>query len=182
MTSNVGTKMLKDFGTGVGFTTKNKQGTNVDEIKSILEKELKKKFAPEFINRLDEIIYFKDLDKEDITKIVTLELAKSITRAKLINFNIVVEPSLVDHLTVVGYDPQYGARPLKRSIQKFVDDVVTDYIITSNPKKESTLTLSYNTESEDVDVNETFEPSDVTEVTEVIPVVKKRATRKKDDK
>ena len=185
MTSNVGTKMLKDFGTGVGFTTKNKQGGNVDEIKSILEKELKKKFAPEFINRLDEIIYFKDLDKEDITKIVTLELAKSVTRAKLISFNIVVEPSLIDHLTVVGYDPQYGARPLKRSIQKFVDDVVTDYIIMSNPKKESTLTLSYNTESEDVDVVETFVPSEVTEsteVTEVPPVVKKRATRKKDDK
>jgi len=179
MTSNVGTKMLKDFGTGVGFTTKNKQGGSVDEIKSILEKELKKKFAPEFINRLDEIIYFKDLDKEDITKIVTLELAKSVTRAKLISFNIIVEPSLIEHLTVVGYDPQYGARPLKRSIQKFVDDVVTDYIITTNPKKESTLTLSYNTESEDVDVNETFESS---EVTEVIPVVKKRATRKKDDK
>lgn len=144
MTSNVGTRQLKDFGTGVGFATKNKETTKIEEIKSILEKELKKTFAPEFINRLDEIIYFRDLGKDDIIKIVTIELQKSIERAKVIEFDIVVDELLINHIVEVGYDPQYGARPLKRTIQRLIDDTITNYIISNNPKKRSTLYMSYN--------------------------------------
>jgi ATP-dependent Clp protease ATP-binding subunit ClpC len=185
MTSNVGTKVLKDFGTGVGFSTKTKDKGSVEEIKSILEKELKKKFSPEFINRLDEIIYFKDLGKEEILKIINLELNKTLLRAKEIGFDLVVTDVLKEHLTVVGYDPQYGARPLKRAIQKWVDDVVTEYIIESNPKTGSEITVSYDKEN-DISIVEKVTTIDTTkvisEVDEVIPVVKKRATRKKDDK
>jgi ATP-dependent Clp protease ATP-binding subunit ClpC len=148
MTSNVGTKMVKDFGTGVGFSTKNKENVREDEIKGILEKELKNKFAPEFINRLDEIIYFKDLGKEEILKIVDLELVKTIKRASDIGYPTEITETLKDHLVEVGYDPKYGARPLKRAIQRWVDDVITDYIIENNPKEGTKFLMDYNKEDD----------------------------------
>jgi ATP-dependent Clp protease ATP-binding subunit ClpC len=148
MTSNVGTRVVKDFGTGLGFSTKAKSDSNIQDVKLILEKELKKKFAPEFINRLDEIIYFKDLGKEEILKIVELELTKTISRAKQIGYNLVVTDSLKEHLVEVGYDPQFGARPLKRSIQKWIDDYITEFIIEKSPKQGTTLNLSYDKEND----------------------------------
>lgn len=148
MTSNVGTKLVKDFGTGVGFSTKNKETRKDEEIKSILEKELKNKFAPEFINRLDEIIYFRDLSKEDILKIVDLELEKTIARAAEIGYPIEITDALKDHLVDVGYDPKYGARPLKRAIQRWVDDVITDFIIEKSPKEGTKFVIDYDREQE----------------------------------
>jgi hypothetical protein len=148
MTSNVGTRVIKDFGTGLGFSTKAKSDSSTQDVKLILEKELKKKFAPEFINRLDEIIYFKDLGKEEILKIVELELTKTISRAKQIGYNLVVTDSLKEHLVEVGYDPQFGARPLKRSIQKWIDDYITEFIIEKSPKQGTTLNLSYDKEND----------------------------------
>ena len=178
MTSNVGTKFLKDFGTGVGFSTKTKDNNSVEQIKSILEKELKKKFSPEFINRLDEIIYFKDLGKEEILKIIDLELAKTLVRAKEIGFDLIVTDVLKDHLTVVGYDPQYGARPLKRAIQRWVDDVVTEYVIEYNPKTGSEMTIGYDKEN-DISFVEKITNSEVIKPVEVEEKVKKVTIRKK---
>lgn len=149
MTSNVGTKIVRDFGQGVGFATKAKTEHGSSQIKDILEKELKKKFAPEFINRLDEIIYFKDLGKEEILKIIGLELAKTTLRAKEIGFSLLVSDELKDHLVEVGYDPQFGARPLKRSIQKWIDDYVTEYIIDHNPAEGSELFITYDSQKEE---------------------------------
>ena len=149
MTSNVGTRQVKDFGTGVGFSTKNRESMKEDEIKSILEKELKNKFAPEFINRLDDIIYFKDLGKDEIMKIVDLELTKTIKRASDIGFPIEHTETLKNHLVEVGYDPKYGARPLKRAIQRWVDDVITDFIIETNPAEGTNLYLDYDSEKEE---------------------------------
>jgi ATP-dependent Clp protease ATP-binding subunit ClpC len=149
MTSNVGTRQVKDFGTGVGFSTKNRESMKEDEIKSILEKELKNKFAPEFINRLDDIIYFKDLGKGEIMKIVDLELTKTIKRASDIGFPIELTETLKNHLVEVGYDPKYGARPLKRAIQRWVDDVITDFIIETNPAEGTNLYLDYDSEKEE---------------------------------
>jgi ATP-dependent Clp protease ATP-binding subunit ClpC len=148
MTSNVGTKLVKDFGTGVGFSTKNKENVREEEIKGILEKELKNKFAPEFINRLDEIIYFKDLGKEEILKIVDLELVKTIKRASDIGYPTQITEALKEHLVEVGYDPKYGARPLKRAIQRWVDDIITDYIIENNPKEGTSFLMDYNKEDD----------------------------------
>ena len=148
MTSNVGTKLIKDFGTGVGFSTKNKENVREEEIKGILEKELKNKFAPEFINRLDEIIYFKDLGKEEILKIVDLELVKTIKRASDIGYPTQITEALKEHLVEVGYDPKYGARPLKRAIQRWVDDIITDYIIENNPKEGTSFLMDYNKEDD----------------------------------
>jgi len=148
MTSNVGTKVIKDFGSGVGFSTKAKMESKDDDIKAILEKELKKKFAPEFINRLDEIIYFRDLGKEEILQIVELELVKTAERGKEIGYTFEITDKLKEHLVEVGYDPQYGARHLKRSIQRCIDDAVTEFIIDSEPKSGSILTLDYDKEND----------------------------------
>jgi ATP-dependent Clp protease ATP-binding subunit ClpC len=148
MTSNIGTKVAKDFGGGIGFSTKHKESNREQDIKDILEKELKKKFAPEFINRLDEIIYFKDLDKEDISKIVDLELNKTLKRSIELGFELVITSDLKEHLIEVGYDKEYGARPLKRAIQKWIDDFVTEFIIEKNLKPNQTLSLDYDKEIE----------------------------------
>jgi ATP-dependent Clp protease ATP-binding subunit ClpC len=148
MTSNVGTKTVKDFGTGVGFSTKGKTDTRTEEIKGILQKELEKKFAPEFINRLDEIIYFRDLGKEEILKIIDLELVKTLQRGSDIGYELTISDNLKEHLVTVGYDPKFGARPLKRAIQRWIDDTVTEYIIESNPKQGSTLKLDYDKEKD----------------------------------
>jgi ATP-dependent Clp protease ATP-binding subunit ClpC len=149
MTSNVGTRLVKDFGTGVGFSTKNKVAVRDEEIKGILEKELKNKFAPEFINRIDDIIYFRDLGKEEILKIVDLELTKTVKRASDIGYPIVITDLLKDHLVEVGYDPKYGARPLKRAIQKWVDDIITDFIIENNPVEGTKFNIDYDKEKDE---------------------------------
>jgi hypothetical protein len=148
MTSNVGTRVIKDFGSGVGFNTKTRESKQEEDVKAILEKELKKKFAPEFINRIDEIIYFKDLGKEEILKIVDLELAKTKSRASELGFELVITDDMKDHLVEVGYDPQFGARPLKRAIQRWIDDYITEYIIEHDPKEGTELTISYDAESD----------------------------------
>jgi ATP-dependent Clp protease ATP-binding subunit ClpA len=153
MTSNVGTKTVKEFGAGVGFNTKTKESKKDEDIKGILEKELAKKFAPEFINRLDEIIYFKDLGKEEIMKIVELELRKTLARGLEIGFTLEVSDSLKEHLVEIGYDPKFGARPLKRAIQRSIDDAVTEFIIESEPKEGTTLVLDYDAEKEETTVN-----------------------------
>jgi ATP-dependent Clp protease ATP-binding subunit ClpC len=167
MTSNVGTKVLKDFGAGVGFSTKSKLESKDDNVKSTLEKELKKKFAPEFINRLDEIIYFKDLDKQDILQIIQLEINKTLKRAKEIGFELEITDELKNHIVEVGYDPQYGARPLKRAIQKWVDDYVTEFIIENEPSQGGELLATYNSEK------------DITEVT--LKKISKQRKNKKSD-
>ena len=152
MTSNVGTKVVQDFGTGVGFSTSSKSERKEEEIKSVLEKELFKKFAPEFINRFDEIIYFKDLNESDLLKIVDLELEKVYTRIESIDFELEVEESLKKHIITAGTDTRFGARILKRTIQKWVDDAVTDKIISDNPEKGSKFILSYNEKDKKTEV------------------------------
>jgi ATP-dependent Clp protease ATP-binding subunit ClpB len=171
MTSNVGTRIVKDFGTGVGFATKHKSEDRTDEIKGILEKELKKKFAPEFINRIEEIIYFNDLGKDEIRKILFLELDKSIARLKELGFSAEIDETIIEKLIEVGYDPQYGARPMKRAIQKWVDDYLIDILLES-PTIGTTFRISYDSEN------------DVTKIeSEKVEVEKKKksTSRKKKD-
>jgi ATP-dependent Clp protease ATP-binding subunit ClpC len=152
MTSNVGTRVVQQFGTGVGFSTNTKQDNKDEEIKSVLEKELFKKFAPEFINRFDEIIYFRDLDETDLLKIVDLELEKLYKRVQGIDYLIEVDDTLKKHLISVGTDSRFGARILKRTVQKWVDDVITEKIISDNPEKNSKFILSYDEKDKKTDV------------------------------
>ena len=152
MTSNVGTKVIQDFGTGVGFSTSSKTERKDDEIKSLLEKELFKKFAPEFINRFDDIIYFKDLNQDDLLKIVDLELNKFYERIEKLEYSVDVDDTLKKHLIEVGTDTRFGARILKRTVQKWVDDAITEKILTDNPEKGSKFLLTYNEKDKKTDV------------------------------
>jgi ATP-dependent Clp protease ATP-binding subunit ClpC len=144
MTSNVGTRVVQQFGSGVGFSTQTKVESKNDDIKSLLEKELFKKFVPEFINRFDEIIYFKDLNENDLLQIVDLELAKFHKKLKEIGYEAVINDDLKAHLTKVGTDERFGARILKRTVQKWIDDAITEKILTDNPEKGSKFILSFN--------------------------------------
>ena len=144
MTSNVGTRVVQQFGTGVGFSTSHKEETKDEEIKSLLEKELFKKFAPEFINRFDDIVYFKDLNDDDLMKILNLELEKLYSRVLNLEYNVQVEDSLKNHLIKVGTDTRFGARILKRTVQKWIDDAITEKILSDNPEKNSTFVLSFD--------------------------------------
>ena len=152
MTSNVGTKVVQDFGTGVGFSTSTKTERKDEEIKSLLEKELFKKFAPEFINRFDDIVYFKDLNQDDLLKIVDLELNKFYERIEKLEYTVDVDDTLKKHLTEVGTDTRFGARILKRTVQKWVDDAITEKILTDNPEKGSKFILTYNDKEKKTDV------------------------------
>ena len=148
MTSNTGSRQLKEFGTGVGFNTKSKEDQKGDDSNSVIDKELKKKFAPEFLNRIDDVVMFNSLDKEDINKIIGIELEKLVDRVQKMEFELEITDAATEYIASQGFDPQYGARPLKRAIQKYVEDVLTEEIIQQNPEKMSKLLLDYNSEDD----------------------------------
>jgi ATP-dependent Clp protease ATP-binding subunit ClpC len=168
MTSNTGSRQLKEFGTGVGFSTKNKESKSTEETNSVIEKELKKKFAPEFLNRIDDVVMFNSLNKEDINKIINIELGGLVERVKKMEFELEITEGASEYIATQGFDPEYGARPLKRAIQKYVEDVLTEEIIQQNPEKNSKLLLDYNKEDDNMFVVITSPP-------------KKKVTRKKKD-
>jgi len=168
MTSNTGSRQLKEFGTGVGFSTKNKESKSNEETNSVIEKELKKKFAPEFLNRIDDVVMFNSLNKEDINKIIDIELESLVERVKKMEFELEITEGASEYIATQGFDPEYGARPLKRAIQKYVEDVLTEEIIQQNPEKNSKLLLDYKKEDDNMFVVITSPP-------------KKKVTRKKKD-
>ncbi|WP_177765731.1 ATP-dependent Clp protease ATP-binding subunit [Flavobacterium sp. I3-2] len=131
MTSNVGARQLKDFGQGVGFGTKAKQEQVDDNTKSIIENALKKAFAPEFLNRIDDVVVFNALEKEHIHQIINIEIAKLYKRVKDLGYEVELTEKALDFIADKGFDKQYGARPLKRAIQKYVEDLLAEEIITN---------------------------------------------------
>jgi ATP-dependent Clp protease ATP-binding subunit ClpC len=167
MTSNTGSRQLKEFGTGVGFNTKNRESKGQQESNDVIDKELKKKFAPEFLNRIDDVVMFNSLNKEDINKIINIELERLSERVQKMEFELEITEGAVEYIASQGFDPEYGARPLKRAIQKYVEDVLTEEIIQQNPEKMSKLLLDYNKEDDKMVV--------------VITSPKKKPTRKKKD-
>lgn len=143
MTSNTGTRQLKDFGKGIGFNTVAREDVNGKEYQdyssSIIRKALEKQFAPEFLNRLDEIITFRQLSKESVKAIINLELKKLSAFLSEKGYKIKVTEKAKDFIAEKGYDVQYGARPLKRAIQKYVEDGLCDMIISETPEEGSTI-------------------------------------------
>lgn len=130
MTSNIGSRELKDFGQGVGFTTATKrEQVFSDNSKGFIEKALRRTFAPEFLNRIDDTILFNTLNKEDIFKIIDIELEYTFQRVIDMGYKIELTEKAKTYIAEQGYDPQYGARPLKRSIQKFLEDPLSEAII-----------------------------------------------------
>ena len=132
MTSNIGVKKLQDFGSGIGFGDQKNVYKNEEAKKSILMKDLKNYFAPEFVNRLDEIIVFNTLGDDDVKKIVSVEMDKLISRLTKLGYNITFDQSCLDYISKVGFDEQYGARPLKRAIQEKFEDYISDEVLREN--------------------------------------------------
>jgi ATP-dependent Clp protease ATP-binding subunit ClpC len=152
MTSNVGARKLQDFGTGVGFGTKAKIENLEDIRNSVIEESVKKAFSPEFLNRLDDIIIFKSLDKEDIRKIIELPLNELRERMAEMGYNIKISTKMRDHLVEVGYDEKYGARPLNRAIQKYVEDPIAERMLEGDVKEGDTIKIGYTKGDVTVDV------------------------------
>jgi len=154
LTSNVGVRQLEDFGTGVGFQTKTKIDSMDEERKMVLEKELKKKFAPEFINRLDDIIMFNNLNEKDIRKIVDLELNIIEKRVIEIGYKVKFSKTAKEFLSEKGYDSKFGARPLTRTIQRYVEDVIAEEILRGTTKEREVIELTVDKENTKIIVKE----------------------------
>ena len=152
MTSNIGSRQLKDFGKGVGFDTQARSQSSNDLAKSVIQKALKRSFAPEFLNRLDDVIIFNSLDKESIYEIIDIELQGLFTRVKALGYKIEITKEAKDFVAEKGYDTQFGARPLKRAIQKYIEDPMAETIIQQSIKSGDMLKVAYDKKEEKIDI------------------------------
>lgn len=144
MTSNIGARQLKDFGVGVGFGTSSKISQADEHAKGIIENALKKSFAPEFLNRIDDIIIFNALEKEDIHLIIDIELDKLLKRISDLGYTLNLSDKAKDYIADKGFDKKYGARPLKRAIQKYIEDALAEEIVNSKLAEGDTITMDFN--------------------------------------
>ena len=151
MTSNIGTRQLKEFGRGVGFAAQNRTDDN-EHSRSVIQKALNKTFAPEFLNRLDEIITFDQLSLEAITKIVDIELKGLYERVEAIGYKLVVEDDAKTFLASKGYDVQFGARPLKRAIQNHLEDGLSELIVAAELQPGDTVNVSVDKEKDELSI------------------------------
>lgn len=133
MTSNIGARQLKDFGTGVGFATQARKDSAEDNSKGVIEKALKKTFSPEFLNRIDDVVIFNSLEQEDIFKIIDIALKDLYKRLEDMGYKLNLTPTAKKFVAEKGFDPQFGARPLNRAIQKYIEDPLAEYILNENP-------------------------------------------------
>ena len=135
MTSNIGARQVKDFGQGVGFATSTREATKEDHSKGVIEKALKKSFSPEFLNRIDETIVFNSLTKENIHSIIDIALGDLLKRVQNLKFNIEISDVAKDFVADKGFDPEYGARPLHRAIQKWLEDPLAEELLSLKAKE-----------------------------------------------
>ena len=144
LTSNIGTRDLKDFGDGVGFGTSAKKTSSDARARATIENALKKAFAPEFLNRIDDIIIFNSLEKEDIKKIIDLELNKLYKRLEKLNYKVELTDEARDFIAEKGWDKDFGARPLKRAIQKYIEDLLAEMLVNKQFSEGETVVLKLN--------------------------------------
>jgi len=178
MTSNIGTRQLKDFGQGIGFQTQARVAQQNEYVRGVIQNALKKSFAPEFLNRIDDVVLFNSLSKEDIHKIIDIELQGLYERISNLGFHITIADDAKDFIAEKGYDQQFGARPLKRAIQKYIEDQMAEVIIKSELKPGDTLLVKLNSEKEEVYIESV--PTD-TKAIENKDDNKKEETTKKND-
>jgi ATP-dependent Clp protease ATP-binding subunit ClpC len=144
MTSNIGSRQLKDFGQGVGFNTSSKKSDLDAHSKSVIQKALSKSFAPEFLNRIDDVVIFNSLSKENIDNIIDIEMYDILSRIKEIGYNVKISEKAKDFIAEKGFDRHFGARPLKRAIQKYFEDPLAEEIIKSNLKEGDSIKVDLN--------------------------------------
>lgn len=152
MTSNVGARKLKDFGTGVGFGTKAQQSQKDENNRKVIEGALKKAFSPEFLNRVDDVIIFNALEKEGIEKIILIELEQLFKRIANIGYNLKLTDSAIAFIADKGYDKQYGARPLNRAIQKYIEDALAEKIVNSDINEGDSILMDHNKDDEKLSI------------------------------
>ena len=148
MTSNIGARQVKDFGSGLGFETASQKAQSSEIEKGVIQKELKKTFSPEFLNRIDDIVIFNALEPKDIRLIVDIELVKLIERVQKLSYEISVTDSAKDFIAEKGYDSKFGARPLNRAIQKHVEDLIAENVVNNTLKEQDKIIIDKN-EKED---------------------------------
>jgi ATP-dependent Clp protease ATP-binding subunit ClpC len=153
MTSNIGARKLKDFGTGIGFGTSAQKAQEDANARSVIENALKKSFAPEFLNRIDDVIVFNPLEKEDINKIIDIELEKLLARIKGLGYNLSLTDDAKDYIAEKGFDKQYGARPLKRAIQKYVEDALAEEIVASHLKEGDNINIDFDKSKDELSIS-----------------------------
>jgi len=139
MTSNIGARQLKDFGQGVGFNTLAREEASTNHSKGVIEKALKKTFSPEFLNRIDDIVIFNKLELEHIFTIIDISLKELYTRLENMGYKLSLTAGAKKFVAEKGYDPQFGARPLNRAIQKYIEDPLAEFILNENPAEGSEL-------------------------------------------
>ena len=143
MTSNIGARQVKEFGQGVGFSTMAKTAQAEEYERSVVEGALKKVFAPEFLNRIDDVVMFNALDKDNIKGIVQVELQKLLDRMKGLGYSLRITDKAKDFIAEKGYDKQFGARPLKRTIQRFIEDEIAEKIVLGEVREGDTISVDY---------------------------------------
>ncbi len=152
MTSNIGSRQLKDFGMGVGFNTPARQAATREYTQSVIENALKKTFAPEFLNRIDDVVIFDSLQKEHIFKIIDIELKKLFKRIDDLGYHIKLTDEAKDFIAEKGWDPSFGARPLKRAIQKHLEDPLAEEIIRSKVSEGDVIEVGYEKDAEEITI------------------------------
>jgi len=152
MTSNIGSRQLKDFGTGMGFNTTAKQAGKNTEIKGVIENALKKTFAPEFLNRIDDVVMFNSLERKDVHSIIDIELSHLYKRVQDLGYKLTLTTKAKDFIAEKGWDPHFGARPLKRAIQKYIEDELAEEIIKARVKEGDTIRIDYDTKKEKIKI------------------------------
>ena len=154
MTSNIGTRQLKDFGSSVGFSSKAKSKTSSDDYtKQVIHKALKKAFAPEFLNRVDDVVIFNNLTRQDIHKIIDIELKGLYERVEKLNYKLKISANAKDFIAEKGYDIQFGARPLKRAIQKYLEDEMAEVILKTSIVEGDTITVGFDKKNNKIKIN-----------------------------
>ncbi len=176
MTSNIGSRQLKDFGAGVGFNTNAKQSRSDDNARSVIEGALKKSFSPEFLNRIDDVVIFGSLTREDIHKIIDLELVHLFKRITDIGYVLKLTDEAKDFIADKGFDPNFGARPLKRAIQKYLEDPLAEEIIKGTLVEGDTLEIALDIEESILKINV------VKVLVELPPLPPKPPKKKKEEK
>jgi ATP-dependent Clp protease ATP-binding subunit ClpC len=152
MTSNIGARQLKDFGGGVGFGTSAKAAQADAHAKGIIESALKKSFAPEFINRIDDVIIFNALERKDIHQIIDIELEKLLARISDLGYTLKLSDKAKDYIADKGFDKTYGARPLNRAIQKYIEDALAEEIVNSNLTEGDVIFMDLDSKSKELTI------------------------------
>ncbi|TAE39580.1 MAG: AAA family ATPase, partial [Sphingobacteriales bacterium] len=150
MTSNIGARQLKDFGQGVGFNTATKIQQADTFSKTVIESALKKAFAPEFLNRVDDVIVFNSLEKAEIFKIIDIELKSLFSRISALGYEIKLTDEAKEHIAEKGFDSNFGARPLKRAIQKFLEDPIAEEILKGEISQGDTMEIGFDKEKGEI--------------------------------